>query len=80
MYFEGLADHDIIICDKKGLRLKGTGNMSEDLLSKITQSQTHESRMTPLCFGGVAETSLSVRGVVTKPEGLWDYIKILSKI
>jgi len=34
--FEGLADQDIIICDEKGLGLKGTENMSDDLLSKIT--------------------------------------------
>jgi len=34
VYFEGFADHDIIISDEKGLELKGTGNMSDNSLSK----------------------------------------------
>jgi len=47
MYFEGLAYHDIIICDEKGLGLKSTGEiMSDDSYSKITQ--TYDSRMTPV--------------------------------
>jgi len=71
VYFEGLANHDIIICDKKGLGLKGTGNMSEDSLSKITQSQTYESRMTPVCFRGLADYNCYlIERVVTKPEEL----------
>jgi len=36
VYFEGLSDHDIIICNEKELGLKKT----------ITQ--THESKMTPV--------------------------------
>jgi len=34
---------------------KGHWELSEDSLSKITQSQTYESRMTPVCFGGLAD-------------------------
>jgi len=59
-YFEGLADHGIIICDEKGLGLKGTRIMSDDSLSKITQ--THESKMTQCVLEGLQIiTSLSVR-------------------
>jgi len=68
MYFKGLIDHDIIIGDENGLGLKGTGNMSEDSLSKITQSQIQESRMTPVCF--VCEKglwlSLKVSKIISK--------------
>jgi len=39
--------------------------------------------MNPVCFGGLADHKIVTckRGlIVTKPEGLWDYIRILSKI
>jgi len=58
VYFEGLADHDIIICDEKWLGLKGTGIMSDDSLSKI--NQTYESRMTPVCFDGLADHNIII--------------------
>jgi len=48
--------HNIIICDEKGLGLKDTGFMSDDSLSKITQ--THGSRTTPMYLGGLADHNI----------------------
>jgi len=55
VYVEG---HDIIFCDEKGLGLKGARNMSDDSLSKI--AQTHEPRMIPVCFGGLADHNIVI--------------------
>jgi len=49
-----------IICDEKGLGLKGTGNMSDDSISKIIQ--THESRIIQCVLEGLQIiSSLSVK-------------------
>jgi len=42
--------------------------MSDDSLSKITQ--THESRMTPVCFGGLTD-----QNIVICERGLWQSLK-----
>jgi len=57
VYFEGFADHDIIICDEKGLGLKGTGNMLEDSLAKSLKLMF---RMTPKTFNGHFAVSFEV--------------------
>jgi len=55
--------------------------MSEDSLSKITRSQTHESRMTPMCFGGLADHNIVIceRGLRLSLKGSGIILEYLAK-